>query len=264
MLKLSTKVTRDISYNPPAVSRGVGDLFLPDKVAGHPVLLIHGGGWNALTKESIEPLARWLADHGRAVFSINYRLLDHSPWPACGDDCIAAGRFMLDGKLASHDLPAPTKILIAGASAGGHLAMMTGLGLPAGTVEAMVSLAGPSLIDFPDGSSSQLGSDTFHRRFFGTPAQPTSEQIEAVSPAKLAKPGVPPLYCIHSTNDQLVKPTHSELAAAAWRRVKSRARVITFNGAGDSHGFWDSENHAIRRPIPEVVNALDVVLKELA
>ena len=97
------------------------------------MLLIHGGGWNALTKESLEPIARLAVSESRAVFSINYRLLDHAPWPACGSNCASAARFVLAGSLAPHDLPRAhlRKLLVVGASAGGHLAMMTGLALGA-------------------------------------------------------------------------------------------------------------------------------------
>jgi acetyl esterase/lipase len=256
------KIERNIPYNPSAGERGVGDLFLPDQITGHPVLLIHGGGWNALDKSSIEPMGRRFAERGRAVFNINYRLLDQGPWPACGEDCIAAGRMMLDGNVPG--LGTPEKILIAGASAGGHLAMMTGLGLPPKNVEAIISMAGPSLMDFPDGSSSRLDSAEFRQKFYGTTQDATKEQIDAVSPAKLVKAGAPPLFLIHSKNDRLVTPTHSQAAYDAWRGHGNKADLIWFNGPGDSHGFWDSEDRSIRQPIPEVVAAFESVLKSLA
>lgn len=255
-------ITRNIPYNPAAGERGLGDLLLPDRITGHPILLIHGGGWNALTKESIEPMGRRFAERGRPVFNVNYRLLDQAPWPACGDDCIAAGRFMLDGRVPG--LGKPDKILVAGASAGGHLAMMTGLGLPATQVEAIISMAGPSLMDFPDGSSNRLHSAEFRRKFYGSAVDATPEQINAVSPAKLVKPGAPPLFLIHSRNDRLVTPTHSQAAYDAWVGHGNKAELIWFNGPGDSHGFWDSNDHSIRQPIPEVVAAFEKVLRALA
>jgi acetyl esterase/lipase len=256
------KTQCDISYNPDAGPRGLGDLLLPDRPTGHPVLLIHGGGWNALTKESIEPMGRRLAERGRAVFNINYRLLDQCHWPACADDCVAAGKFMLAGKVPG--LGKPEKLLVAGASAGGHLAMMTGLTLPKGTVEAILSLAGPALMDFPDGSSGiHFESLDFRRKFFGHENELTPEEILAVSPAKLVKPGAPPLYCIHSQNDKLVPLSHTHAAVAAWRAVGAKAESYIFDGPGDSHGFWDSEDRSKRQPIPAVVEAFEKVLKDL-
>lgn len=258
-------VVRNVRYTDVHPERGVGDLFLPEGLpSGFPVLLIHGGGWNALSKESIEPIAKLLAAVGRTVFSINYRLLDHGPWPACLDDCVAAANALLDGKLGEHGQRAPAKILVAGASAGGHLAMMTALSLPADRVEAIISLAGPSMMDFPGGSSSaHLESLVMREKFFGAATPPSKAQIDAVSPAYCVTAGAPPLYCIHSTHDQLVKLVHSQAAVEAWQRVGSKAQLYTFNGTGATHGFWDSEDHATRQPVGDLVHALGNVLRDL-
>ena len=69
-------VVRDIRYTDAHRERGVGDLFLPGRgtdvePSGFPVLLIHGGGWNALAKESIQPFAVILAAIGRTVFNLS-------------------------------------------------------------------------------------------------------------------------------------------------------------------------------------------------
>lgn len=45
---------------------------------------------------AFNPIARLFTEFGMAVFNINYRLLDDAPWPACGDDCLYAGQFLLD------------------------------------------------------------------------------------------------------------------------------------------------------------------------
>ncbi len=263
----ATKLTvvRDIRYTDVHAERGVGDLFLSQgEPSGFPVLMIHGGGWNALTKESIEPFAKLFAAIGRTVFSINYRLLDHGPWPACLDDCIAAARYILDGKLGDHGQRTPTKILIVGASSGGHLAMMTGLALPGDRVEAIVSLAGPSMMDFPDGSSSaHLKSTAMRNKFFGTTEAPSKAQIDAISPAYCVTAGAPALYCIHSRNDQLVKISHSQKAVEAWQRVGAKGVLHAFNGPGNAHGLWDSEDRAVRQPVGDVVQALGEILRAL-
>jgi dipeptidyl aminopeptidase/acylaminoacyl peptidase len=125
-------------------------------------------------------------------------------------------------------------------------------------------MAGPSLMDFPDGSSSRLDSAEFRQAFFGTRDEPTMHQIASVSPAMLVKPGAPPLFLIHSKNDRLVTPTHSQAAYDAWIGHGNKAELIWFNGPGESHGFWDSEDRSIRQPIPEVVAAFEKVLRTLS
>ncbi len=254
----------DIAYAD-AHGRQIGDLCVPARPlrGAPPVLLVHGGGWNSMSKESLAPLARLAAAEGRYVFNINYRLLTHAPWPACRDDCVSAARFVLAGGLRAHGLPAPVgeKLLVVGASAGGHLAMMAGLALGARACAGVVSLAGPSRVD-PRGdvSASVICEPGFHRRFFGKAEPPTAAETGSASPAALVTGEAPPLHVLHSKNDRLVLPVHSEEALAAWRAVGVAASVDWFDGPGDQHGFWDSADLATREPVPVLAALLRRVL----
>lgn len=265
---------RDLPYGP--VPRHVGDLHLPEpRSAGTPpsapVLLIHGGGWNSLSKESLDPVARLAVAEGRAVFNINYRLLDHAPWPACLDDCVAAARFLLAEGLAAHGLPAPAdgKLLVVGASAGGHLAMLAGLALGARACSRIVSLAGPSRVapGPDDTTASAIRVPGFLASFFGSPATSTTpEQFASASPAALVTAEAPPLRCIHSRNDHLVPPAHSLEAVAAWRAVGVPARCDFFDGPDRLHGFWAAGTPgdlASRQLVPPVADLLRQALRAL-
>lgn len=216
-----------------------------------------------MSKEALEPMAPLFLQAGRAVFSINYRLLDHAPWPACGDDCLAAARFVLEGALNSHGLSKPERVLVCGASAGGHLAMMTGLRLPSQNVEAIISLAGPSRMEWLENEyAPELGSAGFQQRFFGV--EPSSTLVAEASPAACLKKGAPSLFCIHSRNDRLVYPLHSEEAVAAWRAAGAAAETFWFDGLDAEHGLWDSPNLAERKPVAEAASALREILRRLA
>ena len=129
----------DIAYAPELGLRGLGGLYLPRHPEGCPAALcIHGGGWNHMDRSSWAGVAQFMCREGYAAFNVNYRLLDTAPWPACGDDCVAAGRFLLR---AGHPAMAPLDLdrglVVIGGSAGGHLAMWAGLTLPAGSVRAI-------------------------------------------------------------------------------------------------------------------------------
>ena len=246
---------RDVVYSADAGERGVGDLFLPkDGRRREPVLLIHGGGWNALSKESIEFLVPPFVKAGHPVFSINYRLLDQAPWPACGDDCLAAAHFLLGGGLA--EVGGVSQIIICGASAGGHLAMMTGLRLTRERVSAVLSLAGPSRLDLISTNRDPLGMhDGFARRFFGS-VPDVDEEMGKASPALVQAGNRPPLFCLHSRNDLLVPLLHAEEAVRAWDGRGSRAELTTFAGDGSLHGFWiddDREGGRLRPEVPEFI-----------
>ncbi|MDP0494875.1 MAG: alpha/beta hydrolase [Verrucomicrobiota bacterium JB024] len=255
-------ITRDLPYG--ELPRQTGDLFLPGngQEPRLPVLLIHGGGWNALSKESIEPIARVALRFGHPVFSINYRLLKHAPWPACGNDCRAAGHFLLADMLKPHGLPAPDRIIFAGASAGGHLAMMTGLRLPADRIAGILSLAGPSrLYPRDDTGDSAIRGEGFLEQFFGRPTNINDDRVAAASPVHCVGRIPPPLTCIHSVNDHLVPLSHSQDAVTAWNRAGGSAQLHTYDGPGHQHGFWTSDDIATRSLIPEVLHHLEQYFK---
>lgn len=263
------KIIRDVPYARNGEDRAVGDLFLPlAPNRGKPVLLIHGGGWCAGSKEDVEYFLSIFLLAGRAVFSVNYRFIWQTPWPACGDDTLAAGHFLLDGDLTKYGLHNPEQIFVCGISAGGHLAMMTGLRLPCEKVEAIVSLAGPSRLDWVEAHHDPLGMhEDFLKRFFGQAVAFASLEMTEASPALAVKrlshlP--PPLFCLHSETDQLCPACYSEEAATAWRSMGGEAIVETFEGADHLHGFWinsDRESDFVR---PEVFCFFARVFDQLA
>ncbi len=201
------------------------------------MLLIHGGGWNALAKESFEFILPPFLENGHPVFNVNYRLLADAPWPACGDDCFAAAEFVFSGSLLG--IETPRQLIICGASAGAHLAMATALRLPRGRVRSILSLAGPSRIDWMAENRDPLGlHDGLIERFFGSAVSIAGPEIVEASPAlKVASPA-PPLFCLHSRNDRLVPIRHSEEAVRAWAAVGAVAELTAFDGDGELHGFW--------------------------
>jgi acetyl esterase/lipase len=100
------------------------------------VLYLHGGGYVVCSPRTHRPITSRLAlDTGLPVFAPRYRLAPEHCFPAPLEDALAAYRWLLD-----RGIPA-AGIVIAGDSAGGHLAAAltgeicrTGLPRPAGTV----------------------------------------------------------------------------------------------------------------------------------
>lgn len=245
-----TPVHRNVPYAASGHPRCTGDLFLPaGEARGVPVLLIHGGGWKALDKEGFAFMAPFFLAAGHPVFNIDYRLLGDAPWPACGDDCLTAGHFLLAGGLADAGLPAAESLIVCGASAGGHLAMMTGLRLPRAAVKAILVMAGPSRLDWVASTRDPIGlGENFLPQFFGRALHTDAPEVREASPALRAEPHPPPLHCLHSRNDRLVPVAHSEEARRAWQRGGGHAEVTVFDGDGDLHGFWIADERDRLRP----------------
>jgi len=114
-----------------------GDWLTPNAAdEGRVVLYFHGGGYNIGSAESHRSMLTHLATRARSrVFSTDYRLAPESPYPAALDDAEAAYLGLLG---VGND---PTRIVVAGDSAGGGLALGllvrlrdAGAPLPAGAV----------------------------------------------------------------------------------------------------------------------------------
>jgi len=249
-------VIEGIVYAPGHGVRGLGDLYVPEQPEGAPAaLVIHGGGWNAMDKHGLAGVAQFMAEQGYGAYNVNYRLLDHAPWPACGDDCLAAAQFLLDAGHASMEPLDRRRLVVIGASAGGHLALMTGLRLPAERVQAIVAIAGPSDMVMRSKRKGASGDrDAFVRKFFGTD-HVTEAILREASPVCHVTPAAPPLLCTHSVNDKLVPMAHSERMLAAYDRVGARAQLYAYDGPGEQHGIW-IEGTDPHRLLPHIEDAI--------
>ncbi|WP_310821327.1 alpha/beta hydrolase [Stratiformator vulcanicus] len=100
------------------------DLYLPDGQSEGPLVVwVHGGAWMRGSRDNVPVL--YLVEKGYAVASVDYRLSPVAKFPAQVHDIKAAIRF-LRAKENQFGYDA-SRIGIAGASAGGHLAALVGV-----------------------------------------------------------------------------------------------------------------------------------------
>jgi len=92
------------------------------------VVYYHGGGWVIANKEVYDGGARGIAKAANAiVVSVDYRMGPENRFPAAHDDAIAAYEWVV--KNAASIKGDPTKIALAGESAGGGLAVATAIAI---------------------------------------------------------------------------------------------------------------------------------------
>lgn len=107
--------------------------------SGFLVLYLHGGGYCCGSASSVRGIAGRLALAGPArVLALDYRLAPEHPYPAGRDDAVAAYRWLLEGGTD------PSRIVIAGDSAGGGLAVVTALAVQAAGMPAPAGVVGIS------------------------------------------------------------------------------------------------------------------------
>ena len=89
------------------------------------LIYIHGGGWTGGTKEGSSLTFLPFLQMGWNVVNVEYRLARVSMAPAAVEDCLCALRWVYrNAKQYNVDL---TKLVVTGNSAGGHLALTTGM-----------------------------------------------------------------------------------------------------------------------------------------
>ena len=121
-VRAHVEVIRDVAYGPHRYN--LLDIYQPEFAARPlPVLLyIHGGAFTLCSKETHRGIA--LAHCKRAnylVFNIDYRLAPHFKFPAAHEDACAAFRWVAEN--CARYGGDPSRIVVAGESAGGNLAL---------------------------------------------------------------------------------------------------------------------------------------------
>lgn len=204
-------VHRDQSYGAASDPRQRFDIHLPAGCngGGMPLLVwIAGDDWQGGSKADC-PVA-WLAEKGYAVASISYRPSDTAGFPAQLDDCRAALAAMLrDAEIWGVDR---SRVCVAGAGAGGHLAALVGFNRaeipgdtdtqPPTTVAAVCAIAAPSLLTALGASHDRASSPA--SRLVGGPLPEVREAALAASPLTHVSTDDPATLLVHGTNDPVV------------------------------------------------------------
>ena len=177
-----------------------GLLWVPDKNAPL-VILIHGGCWlNSFDVNHSRPLATALNHAGFAVWSLEYRRTgDPGGGPGTLDDIqLALSQLEL---LSSHPIDL-SRIVVAGHSAGGHLALMAGAGLT--PAKAVIGLA--AIVDIETYSIGSNSCQTAGPVFMGVSLDDGPELYALANPVKQALN--PASILLHGANDEIVPLDH--------------------------------------------------------
>ncbi len=247
------QVINHISYNDEHGFRGLGDLYLPDNVTPETkaALLIHGGGWCAMDKSSFAGVALWICSElGMVAYNINYRLCGQQPWPACGDDCLEGANFFLNADIHEFQGFDRKRIVVIGGSAGGHLALMTGLRLPTERVAGIVSISGIADMD-----SDRAMNPTRFKNLFGH--EPSEDDLKQAAPITYHTKQSPPILCTHDRKDNVVPIESAKVFLSGIRANGGIAEEYFYihEETGISHRIWipDSTPHKLYPDIEEQI-----------
>ena len=220
------------------------------------VIYIHGGGWVRGTKDgSVLSALPYLA-MGYSVVNVEYRLADVSLAPAAIEDCRCALRWVV-GHAKDYNFDVG-RIVIAGASAGGHLALTTGM-IPTSAgfdrtcltptephVAAIVDFFGiTDVADLLDGPNKKPFPETWPYTVQWLGNQANRDAVaKAASPLTYVRAGVPPTIAIHGDADPLVPYAHSTRLNDALQKAGVAHELVTVPGGGHGNFSLDQWQRA--------------------
>ena len=243
------------------------DVMTPRGEGPVPTLIyIHGGGWVGGTKEATVLRGLPYMEMGWAVVNVEYRLGRNALAPGAVEDCRCALRWIYEN---AEDYNIDTsRLVVTGSSAGGHLALTTGM-LPASAgldrlcpgrdadrpgwaaadeyempVAAIVNWFGITDVgDLLEG----VNAKSYAVAWMGSRSD-RMELAKRVSPLTYVRSGLPPILTIHGDVDNIVPYQHALDLHAKLDKAGVVNRIHTVPGKG--HGnFTPDEQQEIFRVI---------------
>jgi acetyl esterase/lipase len=253
-------VVSNITYRTASNWEAKLDLYQPRalKAPNPTVIYFHGGGWTNGNKEggafSLLPYLQM----GWSVVNVEYRMTNVALAPAAVEDARCALRWVYrNAKQYNFDT---TKIVTTGNSAGGHLALITGM-LPMsagfdntcpGDRAGNASNSGPTntddlkvaaIVDWYGISdvNDVIGANKRSWAVAWLGMLPNRDDLALqVSPLTYVRPGIPPIISIHGDADPTVPYTQKQALHAALDSVGLPHELVTIPG-GKHGGFTDEE-----------------------
>ena len=244
-------IKRDIPYANPTQERQVLDVYSPTGAKNLPVVFwIHGGGWQAGDKSSVQLKPQVFMDKGFVFVSTNYRLLPNVEIDIIFCD-IAKSIHWVHDHIAEHGGD-PKRMLVIGHSAGAQLAALICTdnrylkeeGLPLSIIKGCVPVDGdtydvPAIIETAETRRRVHGQPQAkfgHREKFGnTPEK--HRDFSAVTHVAKGK-NIPPFLILHVAD-------HPDNAAQAQRFgavLKESGIPVTVFGAKETNHTKINEN----------------------
>jgi len=218
------------------------------------VVFIHGGGWVAGTKEMVALESLPFMEMGFAVVNVEYRLAKTSLAPAAVEDCLCVLHWL--GRHAKEYNLDLKRVVVSGASAGGHLALTTAM-IPTSAgfekecandddpsggaapwpnqragVAAVIDWFGITDVnELIDGQKARAYAVTW----VGNQTS-RAEIAKSVSPLTYVRAGLPPILMIHGDRDTYVPYEQSVRLHEALDRAEVKNQLLTISGKG--HGYF--------------------------
>lgn len=187
------------------------------------ILFFFGGGWAGGSPNQFAAQGEYFASKGRVSILVDYRVVSRdgsTPFDSVADakDAVRWVR-----QHAAQLNIAPDRIVAAGGSAGGHLAVSTAI--------------------FSDDAAERPNALVLYNPVLDTTANGYGEKMfgardRELSPNHHLKQGLPPTIVFHGKSDHTVPFVNAEDFVNGMKAFGNRCELVSFEGA--DHGFFNS------------------------
>lgn len=249
------------------------DVYTPrDTKQPTPVVVqIHGGGWIEGTKEEVALELLPFMQLGYSAVNVEYRLGRASLAPAAVVDCRCALHWVFaNAKKYNFDV---NRVVLTGGSAGGHLALATGMLTPAagfdrecyvGSDDVWTREGGTgadpkvaAIVNFfgiTDVLDELHGPNTKGYAVVWVGDQPNADEVaRRVSPINMVSKDNPPIITIHGDRDELVPYSQAVRLRDSLTKAGVPNQLYTVKGGGHG-GFSLQEETDIWATIRQFLN----------
>lgn len=224
-----------------------------DATAAQPTLIFyHGGGWIGGTKEaSFMSIMPWI-EMGWNVVNVEYRMVRVAPAPAAVEDALCALRFVV-AQAQTYGIDT-NRIVVAGESSGGHLALAAGM-IPASAGFTNICAAGgfagsENAIPKVAAIINWYGITDVNDMLAGPNARSYAVQwlggsanrdavAKSVSPLTYVRAGLPPILSIQGDADPIVPYSQNVRLGDALTKAGVSNELFTVPGGG--HGNFKAD-----------------------
>ncbi len=204
------------------------------------IVLLHGGGWFAGSPDSFFQHCRYFASRGMVAISAQYRFNVDAETPPyeCLEDAKSAIRYVrANAKALGIDTE---KIAVAGASAGGHLAVAAVLfeDYNAENEDKNISTTPAALILFSSAfDTTENGTAAWIlEKYNDKLTWVLGPKAEELSLTHHIKGGLPPCIILHGAKDDIVPLEAAERFCKLMTEAGNDCKLVTFEDSG--HDFF--------------------------